>query len=76
MPDRLFEVFSDVLGVSYDALSDDTSPANTPEWDSIASINLTLGIEYEFKVKLTMQEIMSMQSIGKARGVLTKKGAA
>ena len=76
MSDRLTAVFANILKVPADRLSDKTSPSNTPEWDSLAVINLTLALEFEFGVKLTMQEIMSMTSIGIARSVLTRKGIA
>jgi acyl carrier protein len=72
--DRLIEVFSEVLGVPCGELAETTSPANTPQWDSLATINLTLGIEYEFATKFTTQEIASMNTIGAARAVLAKKG--
>jgi acyl carrier protein len=63
MSDRVIETFADVLEIPVDSLNDESSPANTPEWDSLATVNLTLGIEFEFNVKLSTQEVMSMKSI-------------
>ncbi len=74
--DQLIQLFADTLSVQASTLNDDSSPANTADWDSLATVNLTLAIEQEFSVKLTTQEIMSMKSIGLARSVLRKKGAA
>jgi acyl carrier protein len=74
--DRLIETFAAVLGLPEAQLGEDNSPANTPEWDSLATVNLTLGLEYEFGVKLTTQEIMSMTSVALARSVLKHKGVA
>ena len=76
MSDRLIETFASVLDVPVARLGDHSSPANTPEWDSLATVNLTLGLEFEFGVKLTTQEIMSMTNIGLARSVLKHKGVA
>jgi acyl carrier protein len=73
--DRLIRVFSETLELAADRLSDASSPANTPEWDSLATVNLTLAIEDEFRVKLSTKEIMAMTSIGLARKVLAQKGA-
>lgn len=74
MSDRLTQVFSTVLDVPEDSLNDESSPSNTPQWDSLATINLTLGIESEFGVKLRTRQIMSMTTIGLARKVLRELG--
>lgn len=76
MSDRLIETFAAVLDIPAARLGEDSSPANTPEWDSLATVNLTLGLEFEFGVKLTTQEIMAMTTIGLARSVLKNKGVA
>ena len=74
MSDRLTQTFADVLELPVERLNDESSPANTPEWDSLATINLTLAVEFEFGVKLNTQEIMSIVNIGIARAVLKGKG--
>lgn len=74
MSDRVIETFADVLEIPVDRLNDESSPANTPEWDSLATVNLTLGIEFEFGVKLSTQEVMSMKSIAIVKEVLRAKG--
>lgn len=76
MADRLTELFADVLGVPEETLSDASSPANTPQWDSLATINLTLAVETTFGVKLKTREIMAMTTLGLTRDVLRGKGAA
>lgn len=72
--DALIAVFADGLGLSADALTDDTSPTNTPEWDSLASMTLVSLVEETFSVTLSTREIMKMQTIGLARSVLRGKG--
>jgi acyl carrier protein len=74
MADRLHNLFAEILRVPIDTISDQTSPSNTPRWDSIAMINLALAIESEFGVNLSTREIMSMTTVGIAKGVLRKKG--
>lgn len=72
--DRLIEVFSEGLGVDAASLSDDSSPQNTKEWDSLAAMNLVTLIEDTFDVRLKTKDIMKMQTIGIAREVLQDKG--
>lgn len=74
MSDRLISLFADGLGVEAGSLSDDTSPENTSEWDSLAAMSLVSLIEDEFEVELSTRDIMKMQTIGLARSVLTTKG--
>jgi acyl carrier protein len=72
--DRLVPVFALVLKVPADRVSDETSPDNTPSWDSLAAMELVSQIEETFGVQLSTREIMKMRSLGKAREMLRSKG--
>ena len=73
--DRLAAVFALVLKVPAERLSDQTSPENTPSWDSLAAMELVSQIEETFGVQLSTREIMKMRSLGLAREMLRSKGA-
>ena len=72
--DRLTEVFALVLKVPPERLSDETSPDDTPSWDSLAAMELVSQIEAIFGVELSTREIMKMRSLGLARAMLRGKG--
>ena len=72
--DKLISIFAEVLNVSATELSDDSSPENTPQWDSLAAMHLVAAIEESFLVELSTGDIMTMRSIGFARQVLRKMG--
>jgi acyl carrier protein len=72
--DSLIALFADGLGVPAGELSDDTSPDNTPQWDSLAAMTLVSLIEEQYDVELSTRDIMKMQTIGLARSVLSGKG--
>lgn len=74
MSDRLIEVFAEGLQLDAAALSDETSPQNTTQWDSLAAMTLVMLLEDSFDVRLSTREIMKMNSIGAARSVLQSKG--
>lgn len=76
MSDPLIAIFAEGLGVDPSTLSEDTSPDNTTEWDSLAAITLVSLIEEQFDVRLSAREIMKMQTVGLARSVLQGKGVA
>ena len=53
MSDPLIAIFAEGLGVDPTTLSEDTSPDNTTEWDSLAAITLVQLIEEQFDVRLS-----------------------
>jgi acyl carrier protein len=74
--DRLIDVFAEGLKLDPAKLNEETSPQNTPQWDSLAAMTLVMLIEDTFSVRLSTREIMKMNSIGAARSVLQGKGVA
>jgi acyl carrier protein len=74
--DRLIELFATGLRVDASGLSEDTSPQNTPEWDSLAAMELVTLMEDSFDVRLSTRDIMKMNTIGAARTVLQSKGVS
>lgn len=76
MTARVNRVFSEVLGVPPEQITDATSPDNTPQWDSMAAMNLVVAIEDEFAVTLSTAEIISMRDVSTVRRVLRTKGVA
>jgi acyl carrier protein len=73
---RVAKVFSEVLGIPPDTITDDTSPDNTPQWDSMAAMTLVVAIEDEFDVRLSTAEIVSMRNVAIVKKVLASKGIA
>lgn len=60
---RLKGVFQDVFGREID-LSDETTAADVPGWDSLSHITLIGCIEDEFGVEFAMSEIAHIAKIG------------
>ena len=76
MSDKLIEIFAMTLNLPTDAVSDATSPDNTPAWDSLANMMLIAGIEETFGVDLQSNEIVRLNTIGAARELLREKGVS
>jgi acyl carrier protein len=74
--DPILDVFSEGLGVPRERLSDETSPDNTSEWDSLAAMTLVTLLEERFSLELTTAEIMRMRSIGAVRQTLRARGVS
>lgn len=67
-------VFSEVLHVPVEIITDATSPENTPQWDSLQAMNLVVALESAFKIRFSTKEIVSMRNVGIVRKVLRAKG--
>lgn len=76
MSDALIQLFAKVLQVDPGQLSDQSSPENLREWDSLAAMRLVAAIEETFHVQLSTREIMKMSSIGRVRKTLQSKKVA
>lgn len=72
--DKLVQAFATVLKVTAATLNDESSPENTPSWDSMNAVRLVSALEETFGVELTTTEMLRMRSIGMARDVLRRKG--
>lgn len=60
---RLKEVFSDVFD-KYVELSDSTTAADVPGWDSLTHITLIGTVEDEFDIKFPMKDVIHMKKVG------------
>jgi acyl carrier protein len=76
MANRIEQAFAEVLGIPVEKINDETSPDNTPQWDSLQAMNLVVAIEEAFEVRLSTKEIVSMRNVGLVRKVLRAKGIA
>jgi acyl carrier protein len=74
--DRLQDIFRDVLNDPALELTDGTTAAELPGWDSLAHINVLFAIEETFGVRFRTEEFARLESIGDLKRTLAAKGAA
>lgn len=74
--DRVIEVFARILAIAPERVTDDLRYASIPEWDSIAHMSVVAGLEDVFGVMIDMDDVIDMNSVGKAREILAKHGAS
>jgi len=72
--DRLTHLFRQTFADDNLVLKPDTSPMQVKGWDSFNHINLMLGVENEFGVTFTTDEIQGMKSVGQLVDLLNAKG--
>jgi acyl carrier protein len=74
MIDKLVQVFVDTLHIDATQISDETSPDNTVQWDSLATVKLAIAISGAFSIKLSNADVVAMRSVGVIRTMLRQKG--
>ena len=74
MAERLEEVIGSVLNVPVEALSDDSSTENTPNWDSLRQLSILLALESAYGISITTDEAVDMNSIAAIKVVLKRHG--
>jgi acyl carrier protein len=73
--DRLVTVFRDVFDMP--ALEINGLTRSTfSDWDSLAQVKLIIGIEEEFGVKFTIDQVASIGSVDEFRKLLAEKAVA
>ena len=63
MKERVFKIFSQVMGIPREEISENSSPDTVESWDSVKHMNLILSLEEEFGMQFSDKEIMEMLSV-------------
>ena len=74
MADLLARIFATTLDIDPECVTDETSPENTMQWSSLASLKLAVMIQEAYAIELTTAEIIKMRNVGLVRSLLCEKG--
>lgn len=67
------DIFRDVFDEDDLIIEDSTSSDTIEDWDSLNHINLVSAIEKEFKIKFTLQELMTLKDVGAMIDLMVEK---
>jgi acyl carrier protein len=73
---RLEEVFAEVFRLNVAQVDDSLTPEHVRGWDSLGHLRLVTVLEESFGVAFEGDDVMEMESVGKIREILAKRGAA
>ncbi len=71
---RLQNVFQEVFEDDNLEVTDDLSSKTFETWDSFAQVKLIVGLEEEFDVKFTTDEVATLSSAAQLKQALHAKG--
>jgi acyl carrier protein len=67
---RVRRVVADVLSLSPEEVSPQSSPETIQLWDSVGHLNLVLALEQEFKVYFSPEQMQEMTSVASIMRIL------
>ena len=68
-----FEIISDIFDLDKDSINDDLYLQEIESWDSMNHMQLIAGLEDEYKIIFTGDEIADIKKIGDIKNLLIKK---
>lgn len=71
--EKLEQVFSDVFDEEI-TLTEGTTAADIPDWDSLTHITLISEVEDAFGMKFAMKDVLGMKNVGEMADILEKSG--
>jgi len=69
---KLEAIFSDLFDEEI-SLSDQMSPADIEEWDSLMQISILAAVQDEFDVSFEIDEIVAMKNVGDIVAAIREK---
>ena len=70
---ELTPLFRDVLDLPDLVLVADSNAHNVEGWDSLAHVNLVVGIEKQYKIKFALGELQGLKNVGEMASLIGKK---
>lgn len=59
----IIEIFNDILDLEAGQLTQESSPEDIVEWDSMANVNIIVALEEEFKIKFKLEDIQDAKTV-------------
>lgn len=73
MNKRLEEVIRKIFNINHKDIDGNWTSSDIIEWDSIGHLNLILGIEKEFDIKLEIEEMFEVEKLDDITMILKRK---
>jgi acyl carrier protein len=72
---KLVEIVAELFDLPPAAVDDALTPEDVELWDSMNHLRLVSAVEEEFQIKLSMQEIESIRSLGALRALVEERAS-
>ena len=69
MSKNVFEIVASIMGVPVESVSEESTPATLPKWDSLRHMKLILAVEESLRVEFNDEDIVSIKDV---RGLMAR----
>ena len=59
----IIEIFQDILDVKKGTVSLETTSSDIDQWDSVATVNIIVALEEEFRIKFKLEDIQTLETV-------------
>ena len=59
----IIEIFQDILDVKKGTVSLKTTSSDIDQWDSVATVNIIVALEEEFRIKFKLEDIQTLKTV-------------
>jgi acyl carrier protein len=66
-------IFRDVLDLPDLQLTRQSNASNVEGWDSLSHVNLVMGIEKRYKIKIALGELQDLKNVGEMADLIHRK---
>lgn len=73
--EKLKRIFSDILVLPVEKITDELRYNEAPAWDSVAHMALIAAIEQSYDILLETEDIIDMSSFAKAKEIIARSEA-
>ena len=70
MNEKLTELVSELFDIDPSVVSDELTPEDVDQWDSLNHLRLVTAVEQEFEIKLSTSDIESITSLAVLRALI------
>ena len=70
--EKFINAFAEALQIDPELITDDVKYQSIPEWDSISHMVLITELEDAFDISIDTDDVIDMNSVGKAKEILAK----
>lgn len=70
--EKLVTILSKTFEVEKNSIDDEASPNTIAKWDSFNTLKLFSGIEDEFEIKLTMNDMVAVKNVKDIKDLLVR----
>ena len=68
---RLVEIISLATQIPEHEITGETGPSNREEWDSLAHLTIITSIESEFKISMSMSDMLSIKLVSDLQAIIS-----